>query len=1405
MAAGTGAAHRPGAPHRAVEVLHDRGIGYRPRWRVGSGYLIGGRSVLTAAHCVTLDGAVAGDIFVRVQPEPRGEARREYRARIAAVAEAGTDLALLAIEDPWFRAADLEPVEWARIERASADPVSGCWAVGFPAFKVRRHSSGRTALRDTAQVTGRINPGSNLVSGMLELQVSATPRPLPPGTLAGSEWEGMSGALIFAPGARGGPHAVGVVIEHQLSEGVSSLTAVPVTHVAPLLADAVGAPARFARAPDSWPALPHAVVARPPAYRDAVARFAARTPVLLGRERELAELAAFARGESGSSHRGHEGVRWIVGGPWAGKTALVAHVAATCAPDVDVVAYFLTRRQSDADSNRFISVVNAQLAWLLQEDPPPTDPGWEGLQQLWERAVEQAERDERPLLLVVDGLDEDLGPTSAAALASVASRIPTRTSRFAHVLVTSRRHPRIPGDVEPDHPLQHVQPTELRPSPDARTLQQAASGELEQLLAKPDLDDVAYDCLGLLAAARGALTVADLTELVVGQHSGVARHMRRRVQRALAQAIGRVVEASGAEFSYRYTFAHQALLDRCVEVFTGSGQLGDYQQLLDRWADRYGDDGWPSGTPHYILGTYVALLAERGAPRVRALLSDVAYLDAAIAGGSLSDVMAATRAARVVFAGDSTIAELARCLHQQAHNLDVPEPWMERRYPARQLGLQARRLGSVVAGALAQYLTQSRSPRFVPAWTSTGASAVLVRRTVINPPAGSIQFDGSGASMITTSPDGLRWWDLRESTPAGRAMRGHAGPVRILVVSSDGTHALSAAMGDAGDEFRWWELEGETPTSSVLRGTSGMAAAVALSDDGRRALVSTESRYGGELTWWELAGGGPRRRTMLGPRGIVRMIAIAPGGRYALTAGQTRSAAPELFLWDLEAQDLEGRQLYGHRDEVRVIAISQSGDVALTIAREGVGRSEFLLWDLPTGVSVAPVGTSPAVRLAAFAPDGRHVLAAGDGLWWWLPWEQAEGVRLSEHRAPIGALAIASDGRQALTAAVGGDLYTGSSHAGSGAAGELVRWNLTADPPPGQFLAGHTGRVLALAIDRDGRTARSASRAEVLTWDLSVEHPTQAGGAVRRHGELAGGVVAHGGVVLTWATHSSGDDGVLCWDLATENPEARPIERAAPIRTAAVSANGVRMLTVGSDAVEPGKLWCWDLQASPVRRPLAGHGPCVGGIAITADGSCALSGHESRYSGMELVHWDLHSDPPGARRLGRLPGEIMAATFSSDGRYALTLVQRPGRNRRELLLWEMDTHRSGARHLSAGYDVIRALAFSPDGMSVVAAASLDGRDDQCQLVEWDLRSAAPQPVPLGWPTLPVNAMAFFPDGDGLLISHGTNLLSWYRGEPQPRLVADMDDECLAIGTLRRFDGSSAVATVGRSGLVLWAI
>jgi hypothetical protein len=59
--------------------------------------------------------------------------------------------------------------------------MGGCWAVGFPRFKKRPAASpGGPAIRDSAHVGGEIKTGSHLKTGLLELHVTATPRPMPP-------------------------------------------------------------------------------------------------------------------------------------------------------------------------------------------------------------------------------------------------------------------------------------------------------------------------------------------------------------------------------------------------------------------------------------------------------------------------------------------------------------------------------------------------------------------------------------------------------------------------------------------------------------------------------------------------------------------------------------------------------------------------------------------------------------------------------------------------------------------------------------------------------------------------------------------------------------------------------------------------------------------------------------------------------------------------------------------------------------------------------------------------------------------------------------------------------------------------------------------------------------------------
>ena len=419
-----------GAPlaARVVEVIADLGEDAQSRYRYGSGCIVRGRTVITAAHVVT------GARVVQVRRPDKKLRPARVDARFVGGGP-GPDMALVDIDDDQI---DLAAIELAAVDRDSvtAEPVDRCHAVGYPWFA---DTQSPTAVRDTVDAIGVVPVLSKLAAGLLSVQVTVAPRALPPQEIAlgESEWSGMSGAPVFAAGC-----LLGVVIEHAPREGPSAITAVPMSALeanpghpdwGPGAADpaawwarlGVGGLGDLRRLPVPPPPRPE------PAYRATLREFGRalhqRMPQLLGRERDLAKIAAFATGG--------EGYRWLAGGAFIGKSALLYEAVTVGLPDqVDVVSYFLSRRASDASSGRFLAAVVPQLAYLCDMDAP--DATVDQYHALWEQAAGRAARSGRHLLLVVDGLDEDLYPRGSP---SVASLLPTLASAHAHVLVTSRR------------------------------------------------------------------------------------------------------------------------------------------------------------------------------------------------------------------------------------------------------------------------------------------------------------------------------------------------------------------------------------------------------------------------------------------------------------------------------------------------------------------------------------------------------------------------------------------------------------------------------------------------------------------------------------------------------------------------------------------------------------------------------------------------------------------------------------------------------------------------------------------------------------------------------------------------------------------------------------------------------
>ena len=421
----------------------------------------------------------------------------------------------------------------------------------------------------------------------------------------------------------------------------------------------------------------------------------------------------------------------------------------------DVVCYFLSRREADADSSRFLAAVVPQLAYLLEEDPPVADS--HQYRALWQRAARRAEAEDRPLLLVVDGLDEDLRPPG---LPSVAALLPPGAGGRIHVLVSSRPHLDLRRDLPPGHALAQTEPVTIRPFEGGDELADLALQEIDDLLRRDD-DGLAADVLGLLTAAAGPLAVADLAAMsaVAPQSAASTRRIRRLVTVEAARSLQPVGLAKGD----RYQFAHGSLLEQAQENEDLSDP--DYLRRIHQWADSWRAAGWPPmdgtghGTPRYLLDTYPSTLTE-DPPRLAALAGDAGWVTTAIRALGVDAVLAELKTAGAAAPGEPRLAAMHAVVRGQAHHLRGREVAGDPGFVPRQLCLQAAELGEDVLAA--DFRTRQLAcddPGPVLQWTTRRASPALILE---------LGRHEGGVAAVAVLPD-------------GRVVTGGGSTARVLV------------------------------------------------------------------------------------------------------------------------------------------------------------------------------------------------------------------------------------------------------------------------------------------------------------------------------------------------------------------------------------------------------------------------------------------------------------------------------------------------------------------------------------------------------------------------------------------------------------------------------------------------
>ncbi|MFF5250219.1 hypothetical protein ACFY3V_38580 [Streptosporangium sp. NPDC000095] len=391
---------------------------------------------------------------------------------------------------------------------------------------------------------------------------------------------------------------------------------------------------------------------------------------LLEREKELAEVNRFIDSP--------ENYLWWRADPWAGKTALASWLALNPPHQVNVAAFYITQRLSaQSDSNAYLTTISEQLAYIANRQPYSSDGsiGRRGVyRRLLKEAVAASARVGKKLLLIIDGLDEDLGARPGAGLESIASLLPSARdlSSQIKVIITSRHYPGLPDDVPTEHPIRQATVRHLSPSSLAKDIKKAAIAELRDALRGGDLQ---ADIIGFIAGANSGLTLHDLADLTGRPRYQVRDALENTIARSLRTR--RVLHIATTRDIL--VLAHQALQE--IALHELSDMMLSYYSRLSEWAEREIERGWNDTSSEFSLFGYSKLLLTQVEKDFEGNAASLRPLVKLVADTSRGDLLA-----RRTGGDDRALQEILSTAELILHVSGEPE-----RYLAELVCLAARR------------------------------------------------------------------------------------------------------------------------------------------------------------------------------------------------------------------------------------------------------------------------------------------------------------------------------------------------------------------------------------------------------------------------------------------------------------------------------------------------------------------------------------------------------------------------------------------------------------------------------------------------------------------------------------------------------------------------------------------
>lgn len=336
---------------------------------------------------------------------------------------------------------------------------------------------------------------------------------------------------------------------------------------------------------------------------------------LQGRGQEIAEMARFSVDPTRFYLVWHADA-------WSGKTALMATFAAEPPAGVDVVAFFVNANDPGARGvEQYLASIIGQFEALLDGPPPDAPLAIPGAalgryMDLLARCAQDAADDNRCLVLLVDGLDEDMSRTETGLL-SITEALP-KSIPDLHVITATRPYENVLIALAADHPFRAAAAgRRLSASAHAADIRDRAAREIRDATMGPALEQqFSQDILGSMLAACDTLTIGDPCSLLGHDQGGAvtASAVRSQMQNQLQRTVRprRRDEFDAADQTgdqEAYEWSHQTL-PQAVREALGSQVAEQYGAGLQRWADHQVESGWNRWTPAYMESGYVTLLTD---------------------------------------------------------------------------------------------------------------------------------------------------------------------------------------------------------------------------------------------------------------------------------------------------------------------------------------------------------------------------------------------------------------------------------------------------------------------------------------------------------------------------------------------------------------------------------------------------------------------------------------------------------------------------------------------------------------------------------------------------------------------------------------------------------------------------